>query len=429
MSDTPLFSYYGDDFTGSTDALEALASQGVPTVLFLDIPNDRVLARFANCRAIGLAGESRSQSPQWMSEQLLRAFQWLQSRGAPICQYKVCSTFDSSPEIGNIGRALELGQDVFSSSWVPVVVGAPHLRRYVAFSNLFAAGDGAIHRIDRHPTMRCHPVTPMDESDLRRHLGRQTTRRIAALDIEALSAPDGASRLQRLLNESPSAVIFDGVDPASMRQTARLLWSYAAPRPTFAVGSSGLTHALIGYWQSEGLLQPPDPPARPASVDRVVVLSGSCSPVTARQIRHATGNGFAGIALDPANLSRESILTQALSLLREGRSVVLYSALGTEGVSDAISRHQLAVEMGRLLRDLIEQSGIRRAVIAGGDTASHAGRQLGVHALTLAAPLTPGSPLCRAHSDLPALDGVEFTFKGGQVGPDDFFESVLGKNS
>ena len=85
--------------------------------------------------------------------------------------------------------------------------------------------------------------------------------------------------------------------------------------------------------------------------------------------------------------------------------------------------------MGRLLRDLIEQSGIRRAVIAGGDTASHAGRQLGVHALTFAAPLTPGSPLCRAHSDLPALDGVEFTFKGGQVGQDDFFESVLGKNS
>ena len=155
----------------------------------MGIPDDRVLPRFANCRAIGLAGESRSQSPDWMSRELLRAFRWLRSRGAPICQYKVCSTFDSSPEIGSIGRALELGQDVFSSSWVPVVVGAPHLRRYVAFSNLFAAGDGAIHRIDRHPTMHCHPVTPMDESDLRRHLGRQTTRRILALDLEALSAP------------------------------------------------------------------------------------------------------------------------------------------------------------------------------------------------------------------------------------------------
>jgi uncharacterized protein YgbK (DUF1537 family) len=118
-----------------------------------------------------------------------------------------------------------------------------------------------------------------------------------------------------------------------------------------------------------------------------------------------------------------------LGFLREGRSVVLYSALGTEGVNDAISRDQLAGEMGRLLRDLIEQSGIRRAVIAGGDTASHAGRQLGVHALTLAAPLAPGSPLCRAHSDSPALDGVEFAFKGGQVGHDDFFESVLGENS
>jgi uncharacterized protein YgbK (DUF1537 family) len=183
---------------------------------------------------------------------------------------------------------------------------------------------------------------------------------------------------------------------------------------------------MIGYWQSLGLLPPADSPSPATSVDRIIVLSGSCSPVTARQIRHATGNGFAGIALDAANLTRESILSPALRLLREGRSVVLYSAMGTEGVSGAVARDQLAAEMGILLRDLIEQSGIRRAVIAGGDTSSHAGRQLGVHALTFAAPLAPGSPLCRAHSDFPALDGVELTFKGGQVGQDDFFESVLG---
>ena len=428
-SNTPVFSYYGDDFTGSTDALEALASRGVPAVVFLGIPTDEVLARFSMYRAVGLAGESRSESPRWMSEHLPAAFRWLQARGAPICQYKVCSTFDSSPETGSIGRAMELGQDVFASPWVPVVVGAPHLRRYVAFSNLFAAGDGAIHRIDRHPTMRSHPVTPMTESDLRVHLARQTKRAIAAFDIEALSASDSADRLRRLLDQSPDAVVFDGVDPVSMREAVRLLWSLHSSRPSFAVGSSGFTHALIGYWQSEGLLEAAGPPARPASIDRVVILSGSCSPVTARQIRHAASNGFAAIAIDAANPARETILAQALNVLREGRSVVVYSALGSEGVTDGIARDGLACEMGRLLHDLIEQSGVRRAVIAGGDTASHAGRQLGVHALTLAAPLEPGSPLCRAHSDSPALDGVELVLKGGKVGRDDFFESVLGGHS
>ena len=106
-TESPLLSYYGDDFAGSTDALEALAIQGVSTVLFLGIPDERVFARFSGYRAIGLAGSSRSRSPEWMSDHLPAAFRWLQAQAAPLCQYKICSTFDSSPEIGSIGRALE----------------------------------------------------------------------------------------------------------------------------------------------------------------------------------------------------------------------------------------------------------------------------------------------------------------------------------
>src|SRR3954471_6695655 len=207
MSDR-LFCYYGDDFTGSTDALEALASHGVETALFLDPPSDEMLARFPECRAIGVAGESRSRDPEWMSTHLPAIFTRLADLRAGICHYKVCSTFDSSPEFGGIGRALEIGQDVFGTAWVPVVVAAPHLGRYVLFGNLFAAGGGAIHRIDRHPTMRCHPVTPMDEADLRLHLGRQTSRKVELLDILALSSGDPEKRLDDLLSEEPRAVLF-----------------------------------------------------------------------------------------------------------------------------------------------------------------------------------------------------------------------------
>src|SRR3712207_5860682 len=108
-----LLSYYGDDLTGSTDVMEALASNGVETGLFLDQPSQADLARFAACRAIGLAGTSRSRSPEWMDDHLPPAFAWLRSLGARFCHYKVCSTFDSAPSVGSIGRALEIGLTVF----------------------------------------------------------------------------------------------------------------------------------------------------------------------------------------------------------------------------------------------------------------------------------------------------------------------------
>jgi len=105
-----LLAYYGDDFTGSTDVLEALSLSGVRTVLFLRAPDPEDLKRFPGCRAAGLAGVSRSQSPAWMRVHLPGIFSRLAQLGAPLLQYKVCSTFDSSPEVGNIGCAIEIGQ-------------------------------------------------------------------------------------------------------------------------------------------------------------------------------------------------------------------------------------------------------------------------------------------------------------------------------
>ena len=101
--------------------------------------DEALLARFAHCRAIGLAGTSRSQTPQWMDEHLRQAFAWLKDLDAAICHYKVCSTFDSSPTIGSIGRAIEIGRAVFGQDSVPLLVGAPQLKRYTAFGHLFAA--------------------------------------------------------------------------------------------------------------------------------------------------------------------------------------------------------------------------------------------------------------------------------------------------
>ena len=419
MSDR-LFCYYGDDFTGSTDALEALAANGVPCVLFLKPPDDEQLSQFSACRAIGIAGESRSREPGWMAENLPPIFQRLKAYGAPICQYKVCSTFDSSPQRGSIGRALEIGQDVFGNPYIPIAVTAPHLKRFVLFGNLFAAGLGGIYRIDRHPGMSNHPVTPMNEGDLRVHLASQTDRKIALLDILAIHGNDPERRLEELLREQPAAVLFDGIDDHSLAVTGRLLWTRSGASQTFAVGSSGLSHALIHYWREVGIIPTRYNPPPASAVDRLIVVSGSCSPVTEMQIRWAMNNSFAHYRVDSARAA----LAGALAALSTGRSVVLYTALGLQDCGGMPGGEELGAYLGSLLRELLMQSGVRRVLIAGSDTSTHAVQQLGIHALTFSALTVPGAPLCRCHSAEPWLDGVEIVLKGGQVGPEDYFEVV-----
>lgn len=425
----PLISYYGDDFTGSTDVMEALASNGVETVLFLDVPDADLLARFAGARAFGLAGTSRSETPDWMDVHLRAAFEWLKTLDAALCHYKVCSTFDSAPHVGNIGRAIEVGRAVFGKACVPLIVGAPQIRRYTAFGELFAAYQGRNYRIDRHPVMARHPVTPMDEANLLLHLSRQTALSSALLDMVSLSAG--------LPPEEADILLIDVLDAATQAAAGPLLWNRLRQKSRFVCGSSGLEYALIPAWRAEGLIG--ERPAFPAAgpVDRIAVVSGSVSPTTERQIRHALENGFAGVTLDPLALSDEAngaavaaAVESGLAALQEGRSVVLYTALGPAadrgGELDSATgaRHRLGRALGRIQSELVARAGLARAVVAGGDTSSHALGEMGIAALTLKMPLpqTPGSPLCIAHGG--AADGLEIALKGGQVGGDDYFSMI-----
>lgn len=421
--------FYGDDFTGSTDALEVLARAGIETVLFLEQPDGAALAGFRHCRAIGLAGASRSQSPAWMDEHLAPVFTWMKSLGARLNHYKVCSTFDSSPTIGNIGRAIELGMREFAVPFVPLLAGAPALRRYVVFGNLFATANGETFRIDRHPTMSRHPVTPMDEGDLRLHLSRQTSKRIGLVDLLALEAGQGAARLAEVVEAGSEIALFDTLSQASLVQAGDALWNRSPKPQAFVAGSSGVEYALTAHWNAVGQAS-----ACAGLQPRIAVLSGSCSPGTAEQIRWAGANGYTLIKLDAAALAmetgydRESMraLAAATAAADHGSSVILYSAAspGDRLPLDAAARERLARRSGAILDELLTRSGIRRVVIAGGDTSSHAGPALQLAALTFLAPLAPGAPLCRASSPIPARNGLEIVFKGGQCGGPDFFEQV-----
>ena len=441
----PLYAYYGDDFTGSTDVLEALALAGVRAVLFTGMPSDEHLRRFAACQAVGLAGESRSRPPEWMSEHLPAIFRRLDALGAPIVHYKTCSTFDSSPRMGSIGRALEIGRETLSPPFIPVVVAAPHLRRYVAFGNLFAAAGEQIYRIDRHPNMRSHPVTPMHEADLRRHLGAQTLLRVGLVDLTAFAQGRAPAALAECLSRGDAAVLFDGVSEAELEETGRLLWQCARQRNAngehrgvgtghslFCAGSSGLTYALLSAWRRDRVIAGEPTPTHATPVDSLLVMSGSCSPVTERQIRSALANGYHGIPLDVTRLLDESlgpaeednVLQQAVAHLRAGRSTVIYSSLGPLTSAARLAGEALGRRAGALLRRIVVETQVPRVVLAGGDTSSHAVSQLGIHALTWAASVEPGAPLCRAHARTHALDGLQLVLKGGQVGSDGFFERM-----
>jgi uncharacterized protein YgbK (DUF1537 family) len=420
---TALYSYYGDDFTGSTDVLEGLAAAGVRSVLFLGPPSDEHLRRFDDCQAFGIAGDSRSRSPEWMDEHLPAIFARLRPFGAPVVHYKTCSTFDSSPRIGSIGRAMEIGQEALKTPFIPIVVAAPHLRRYVVFGNLFAAaGNGVVYRIDRHPTMRQHPVTPMQEADLRRHLAQQTGLRVDSIDLPTLQGGRLEEELASRLAAGAQAVLFDGVERHDVDETGRLLWHFARQQPLFAVGSSGLTYGLAAAWKRENAAPNRTTPHQPRAVDNLLVMSGSCSPVTERQIGHALRNGYEGIAIE--GRTPEACVNEAIAALRRNGKVVVYSSLGPLPAGVTARGDTLGHQIGSMLREIITATGVCRVVLAGGDTSSHAISQLGLYALTWSAATQPGAPLCRAHSDSPELEGLELVLKGGQVGTEDFFERV-----
>ena len=411
--------YFADDFTGSTDALESLASAGLRTRLFLNPP---AVAQCAGLDAVGVAGLTRSLAPDAMAAELRPAFTALRALGPRHVHYKVCSTFDSSPTVGSIGRAIDTGAEIFPNRTVPLLVAAPALGRYCVFGELYArygiGSAGAIFRLDRHPAISRHPVTPMTEADLRVHLSQQTKKRIGLLSVTDLErAPaESAVALGTIVAAGNEVVLFDALNDAHLRRAGALIDTLAGSAPLFSVGSSGIESALTLHWAGAKKAEWP----LYALAQPLLVVSGSCSPVTVGQIDWALANGFVGIKFDG-----EASTGAAVTALRSGKSVVVYSNRGE--ASAPISASALGAQLGRLARDSVAQAGVKRVVIAGGDTSSYAGRALGIESLEMLAPLAPGAPLCRAFAAGSPADGIEINFKGGQVGAPDYFGAARGK--
>ncbi|TWT29793.1 hypothetical protein KOR34_51110 [Posidoniimonas corsicana] len=450
-STTPLrLAYYADDFTGSTDALQVLARAGLQTRLFLNAPTPNQLAAHGPLDAIGVAGRSRSLPTEQLAGELHPAFEALRNLRPRHVHYKVCSTFDSSPAVGSIGRVLEIGSDVFAGPYAPIVVGAPALGRWCVFGNLFArygiGSEGGVYRLDRHPAMWNHPTTPATESDLRRQLAQQTELPVGLVDVTHLDAGPEASdaALQSQLAAGARAVLFDAMTDEHLNRVGQLLEASAAESaPLFSIGSSGVESALAAQWQAAA---PAAASALPPTDQPLLVIAGSCSPVTAEQIDHALQNGFAEAPLDAAALLDERRQRQAIAdcleaarvALTAGRPVVVHTSRGADdprraAVAQAMEQRSLppdslAQQIGGALGAIAlecRRAGLAgRVCVAGGDTSSYAGRALGVASLAMLHDFWPGAPVCAAASSDPAVDGLPIVFKGGQVGGPDFFTQL-----
>src|SRR5262249_13524416 len=146
----------------------------------------------------------------------------------------------------------------------------------------------------------------------------------------------------------------------------------------FSVGSSAVEMALGNHWQAKGRLRPVAEWPVPGRAEPLLVASGSCSPVTAGASAWGTAQRFAEIALDAEMVAWNAHVDQALKYLSEGRSLILHTGHTPAEAAPAVL---LGTELGRLLKTILEKTvGVRRLVIAGGDTSSYAARALGLEA-------------------------------------------------
>jgi uncharacterized protein YgbK (DUF1537 family) len=425
-----LLAFYGDDFTGSTDALEFISRAGAKAVLFTEPPTKEQLKSFPNLDAYGVAGKTRALDPEAMETILVPAFEQMKVTGAKHIHYKVCSTFDSSPTVGSIGKAIDCGAKVFNTKVIPVLGGMPALGRYCVFGNLFAkmgiGSKGKIYRIDKHPSMSKHPVTPMNESDLRIHLGKQTNRMIGLIDNMQQEMLEG-EWLNYIIDEE--VVLVDAMNENQMLKIGGWLnMQQNKYRQLFSVGGSGVEMALGNYWNKEGILNPVGEWKQIDKAEPLLVVSGSCSPVTSAQIAYAKANGFEEVILDALRICDNDVIDvnaakQVTQFLSQRKDVIVHT--GEKQIQNLPSE-KLGTALGTIAKDAVINTSVKRVVIAGGDTSSYAARAMEIDAVEMIAPLVIGAPLCKAYSRNEKISGLEVNFKGGQVGAEDYF--VLMKN-
>lgn len=411
-----------DDITGAADLALMLGRHGLTATLFIGVPDPD--STWPETPGVVVALKTRTAPSEAAVQVSLAAVRWLLRHGARQIYFKYCSTFDSTAR-GNIGPVALALQEACGARTTLVCPAFPANGRTVYRGHLFV-GD----RLLADSGMRHHPLTPMTESDLGALLGRQLPDpgAVGRLPYPVVAAGPEAVRAEMARQAAAGRrfLVADALEDDHLRTLGAAAWDLP-----LVTGASGLALGLPEAFRRAGLLEPMQGLAPlPGVGGPAAVLAGSCSPATQAQVRHMARTHPA-LAIDPQALAdgRQG-LAAALAWAREHlprEPVLIYATAPAEAVAAA----QAALgrdRAGHLVEDTLaaaavglREAGVRRLVVAGGETAGAVLDALGVRQLTIGPEIAPGVPWTIAPGAPPLL----LALKSGNFGGEDFFTRAL----
>ena len=414
-----------DDFTGATDLANMLVRGGMRTVQTIGVPasNEAIAAD-----ALVVALKSRTITPADAVAQSLAALDWLRAQGCRQFFFKYCSTFDST-DAGNIGPVADalldaLSADVSASAFTIACPAFPENGRTIFRGHLFV-GDALLNESG----MENHPLTPMRDANLVRVLQRQTQSKVGLVRYDAVArgVPAVLEAFDALRRDGARMAIADAISDADLHVLGQ-----ACADLTLITGGSGVALGLPDNFRRAGLL---DAQADAAQLPRVeglsAVLAGSASKATNAQVAawRATRPAF---RIDPLAAARgEAVVEQALSFaqpyLEKNEPVLIYATATPDEVKAVQSElgvneagHLVEATLASIARGLRER-GVRKFVVAGGETSGAVVQALDVRTLRIGAQIDPGVPATATTGAEP----LALALKSGNFGATDFFEKAL----
>ncbi|SMF16791.1 Uncharacterized conserved protein YgbK, DUF1537 family [Tistlia consotensis] len=422
MTQPLLFGAIADDLTGAAELASLLVAGGVACPL---LTGPAAVARL-EAPAVVIGQKSRTAPAAEAVAMTARAAEALLARQARQLFFKYCATFDSTAE-GNIGPCADRLMALTGSDRTAFCPAFPEVDRTVYQGHLFVAEQ----LVSRSPK-RFDPLTPMTEPDLVQVLAAQTAQRVGLLP-HALLAHGAEAVRARVAAEVAAGVAYfvtDGIDEADLRQVAAATVDW----PLMTGGSSVAVY-YPALWRSRGwLAETGAPPPLPAVAGGAAVLAGSCAPRTLEQLDAFAGKhpllqlDLAALAADEARLGP---IVEALCAAAARGPVAVATSAGPEAVAAIQQRLGIAGAaalaervLGRCAEALLE-SGVRRFLVAGGETSGAVVGALGLDLLTVGAYRGPG--IGRAVAETPRHGRVALCLKSGKLGPVEMFERVLGE--
>jgi uncharacterized protein YgbK (DUF1537 family) len=413
-----------DDYTGASDLANTLTKNGLRTVQTIGTP--AAALSLPDVDAVVVSLKIRSIGAEHAITAARGADEWLRRHGAVHVLYKICSTFDSTDK-GNIGPVTEaLATD--SGATVPLISPAfPETARTVYLGHLFV---GSVP-LNESP-LQDHPLNPMHDANLVRVLGRQSQGKIGLVDLPTVAAGSDAvrRRLLELQASCHSAAIADAVFERDLETIAAV-----ALETPLSTGASGLGLGLARGLIKTGKVTPAA--ADFAGATRPVggfsaVLAGSCSAATLKQIA-AASQSMPVLRLDSAKLIEGNAeIEAAIGWAGEniGKGAILIAASAPPETVAQIqaqygrerSGHAIETAIASIGSALVE-SGVKRMVVAGGETAGAVVDQLAIPAFLIGPEIAPGVPLLRSLGN--RQGALLMALKSGNFGGPDFFAHAL----